>query len=175
MAAELGPRKERQAQVDGGEIQCVGGLLQLDPERFVCIERGRLFDQDVGEVGENPPVATFVGLGQRAAGHFAAQSQMVELRAARTQAGFDVAQTFAAGELREGQAEKLIPAGEAADFVVTTVTGDTALKLLGMNPVEQLGQDEFVGVHGRKIAVALPATDLPDSNRSHCWTGVWPT
>jgi hypothetical protein len=48
------------------------------------------------------------------------------------------------------------------------------LKLLGMNPVEQLGQNEFAGVHDRKIAAAPPTAESPDSNRSHHPTEVWP-
>ena len=99
---------------------------------------------------------------------------MVELRAARTQAGSDVAQTFAIGQLGKGQTEKLISAGKAADFVIGTIAGDAALKLLGMNPVEQLGQNEFAGVHDRKIAAAPPAAESPDSNRSHYPIEVWP-
>jgi hypothetical protein len=47
------------------------------------------------------------------------------------------------------------------------------LKLLGMNPVEQLGQNEFARVHDRKIAAAPPAAESPDSNRSHYPIEVW--
>lgn len=126
----------------------------------------------MGQIGVDAPVARFVGVGQRGAGDLAAQTQVVELRVARAQARFDVAQTFAIRELGEGQAEKLIPTGETADFVVAAVTGDAALKLLGMDPVEQLGQDEFSGVHGRKIAAHPAAAESPDSNRSHPRNGI---
>lgn len=52
-AAEGGPGKQREAQVNGGGVQRVGGGLEFDAERFAGVERGGLLDEDLGEVGED--------------------------------------------------------------------------------------------------------------------------
>ena len=165
-AAEARPRKQAQTQIDGRGVQRTGRLLQFDAQVVRGVKRAGLPNQTLRQRGVNAPVAGFVGVGQRGAGNVAAQSQMVELSLARTQAGFDIPQAFAIGQLGEGQTEKLIPAGEAADFVVATIAGDATLKLLRMNPVQELRQDEFAGVHGRKIEANRPPAEWPDSNRT---------
>ena len=63
------PRKHRQAQVDGGGIQGIDRLVQIDAERFVDIQRPRDTDQTLGEVGVNTPVANGIGIGQSIACH----------------------------------------------------------------------------------------------------------
>jgi hypothetical protein len=45
---------------------------------------------------------------------------------------------------------KLIPARTTADLVFATVAGDAALNLPEINPIEQLRQDEYAEVRGRK-------------------------
>ena len=62
------PGKERQAQINGGGIQSIGGGLEFKAKRFGGVERGGLPDQHLREVGEEVPVPFFVGVGQRAAG-----------------------------------------------------------------------------------------------------------
>jgi hypothetical protein len=149
-------------------------LVQIHADRIVRVQRPGDGNQYPGEVREDAPVAGFVGVGQRGAGNLAAQPQVVELRVTRAQARFDVAQTFAISQLGESQTEKLIPTGEPTHFVVAAIADNTALELLRMNPIEQLSQNEFAGVHDRKIAAPWPAAESPDSNRSHYSTELWP-
>jgi len=52
-----GPRKQRKAQVNGGGVQCIGGGLEFKTERLIGVKRGGLPDEDLGEVGKDPPVA----------------------------------------------------------------------------------------------------------------------
>lgn len=61
--AKSGPGEQTQAELDDGRIQSVSGLLQLDAERFLGIEGLGLLDEHGSEIGENAPVAFFVGLG----------------------------------------------------------------------------------------------------------------
>ena len=49
------------------ESKSVGGLIQIDAERFVGIEFPGLGDEDVGKIGVDAPVAPLVGVGQGAA------------------------------------------------------------------------------------------------------------
>ena len=157
--AEGGPRKQREAQVNGGGVQRVSGGLEFKTERFVGVERGGLLDEDVGEVGEDTPVAIFVGIGQRAAGGGLADAGVIEFRAEGRQAGFDVAQTFAPGQLGERPHEELFVGGQLADAKVAMVTGNTLVELVFGQEVEELGEDGATFVHkvkNRQSAVEHP-------------------
>src|SRR5271157_6496991 len=60
------PGKERKTKVDGGAVQSVDGLLQLHSEIFVGIQGARRTNQHLRQVGVDSPVASLVGIGQRA-------------------------------------------------------------------------------------------------------------
>ena len=77
--AEWRPGKDRQTQVDGGRIERVDGILQVDAERFVGIEPPRDADQALREVAVDAPVARRIGVGQRVARNVAAKAQVIEL------------------------------------------------------------------------------------------------
>src|ERR1035437_7909071 len=109
--AEGGPRKQREAQVNGGGVQRISGGLEFKAERFIGVERGGLLDEDVGEVSEDAPVAIFVGVGQRAAGSGLPDAGVIELGAEGRQTGFDVAQTFAPRQLGERPHEERFAGG----------------------------------------------------------------
>lgn len=144
---EGGPRKQREAEVDGGGIQRIGGGLEFGMKRFVGIERGGLPDEDLGEVSENAPVAVFIGVGQRAAGSGLTNAGVIEFWAEGCQAGFDVAQAFAPSELGKGQHEEVFVSWEFADAEVAVVTGDTLVELVFGEVVEELGEDGATFVH----------------------------
>ena len=55
VSAERSPRKQREAEVNGGGVQSVSCGLEFKAERFIRVERGGLLDEDLGEDG-----ATFV-------------------------------------------------------------------------------------------------------------------
>ena len=119
--AKLGPRKQRQAQVDSGGIQGIDRFGEIDRKRFLGIQTARGADKGVGKLGVDAPVARLVGVGQRAAAHRATQSHVIELGRLRVQTRFDIAQAFAIGQLREGHREKLVQAAERADVEIAAV------------------------------------------------------
>ncbi|MCH7751340.1 MAG: hypothetical protein IH898_04210 [Planctomycetes bacterium] len=51
-------------QIDRGGIQCINGYLQIEGEFLFGVEQSCLADQDLGEVGVDPPVACLVGIRQ---------------------------------------------------------------------------------------------------------------
>ena len=61
------PRKYRKAQIDGGRIQCVDRLREIDAKRFVHVERPSYSDQALCEVGVDAPVSNRIRIGQRVA------------------------------------------------------------------------------------------------------------
>ena len=51
------PRKDAQAQVDGGRVECVGCLLQFSRKAVAGVKLSGGVDQAHGEVGVDAPVA----------------------------------------------------------------------------------------------------------------------
>ena len=86
-------------------------------------------------------------MGQSVAGNLAPDAQMVEFGLDCPQTGLDIPQAFPVGELGEGHAEKLIPAGEALHLVVAVVPLDAFAELVCGDKVHQLGKDRFPGIH----------------------------
>ena len=108
------PRKHRQAQIDGGRVERIGAALQLGTERIVGIQHAGTRNQNLREVGEDAPIVTLIGIGQRRSRNAATNAHVIQLVGRTPQAVLNVAQTLAIGELREGHAQELVPTGEAA-------------------------------------------------------------
>lgn len=148
VSAKLSPRKQRQTQVDGGSIESVDGLIELDAERFVAVKGARHSDQHMGEVGVDSPVAHLIGVGQGVARNLTANAHVIELGGLGSQTRFDVSETLAIGQLGKGHREKLIPARKALDFVAALVAPHAAAKFVrGGNKVHQLSKNRFAGIH----------------------------
>lgn len=79
-------------------------------EGIAGVKRTRDSDQVLGEIGVDAPVAPLVGVRQGGARHRVAEAHVIELGAEGAQAGLDVAQAFAVGQLGKGHGEKLLPA-----------------------------------------------------------------
>ncbi len=84
--AKLGPGKKRQAQIDGGGIERVNSLGQLDAEAVVRVEHAGAGNQHLREVGVDAPIAHRVCMGQGIARDLAANAEMVKLGVLRAQA-----------------------------------------------------------------------------------------
>jgi len=128
--AELGPRKKRQATIDGRGIEGINGLLRLNSRMFVGIENSRLADQDVGEIGIDPPVADLVGMSLGVAGDSSSKAHVIELLLIATKAGLDISKAFPIRELGETHTKELIPARKRYDLAAALVPIDTFLKFV---------------------------------------------
>mgnify|MGYP001328468049 FL=1 len=129
------------------ESKAIDGLGQLHAERFVAIEIAGGGNQDAGEVGVDAPVAMLVGVSQRVAGNLSPKTHVIQLGLLGAQTGFDIAKTFAVGELSKGQTQELIPAGEILDVAIAVVTIDAKLKLVGRKQVHQLRENGSAKIH----------------------------
>ena len=147
VAAELGPREQREAKVNGGGVQRVGRGFELGAERVLGVKRGGLRDEDLSAVGEESPVAMFAGVGGSAAGDGLAETGVIEFWAERGQTGFDGAQTFTPGELGESEHEAVFVGGEFADEEVAAVAGDTLVEIVLGKEIQELGEDSATFVH----------------------------
>src|SRR3546814_5519045 len=85
-------------------------------------------DQGLREIGMDPPVTAFIGIGQRAAGDAATDPQVKQLGLVCAQAQLDVAQALAAGKLGERHAQELVQARKAFDVTLPVVLGDQSSK-----------------------------------------------
>ena len=136
--AEPRPRKQRQTEVDGGQVQRVQTVIQIDADRVVGIQRPRHADQHLGKVRVDAPIARRVGVGQRRARRATAEPRVIEFAVQRTKARFDVPQAFAVSHLREGHRQILIPTRELPQTVIALVTADTTTELSIRKEADQL-------------------------------------
>ena len=130
VSSELGPGEKREAEIDGGGIQSIGGLIQFDPEGIVGVEVARLADENLCKVGVDSPISDLVGMSERIARNVASKTHVIEFPLSRAQTSFDVPEAFPIGQLSESHAEKLVPARKVFDLVVAVVTLNTFLKLV---------------------------------------------
>lgn len=161
------PRKYRQAQIDGGRIQCVDRLREIDPKRFVHVERSSYSDQALCEVGIDAPVSNRIRIGQRVARHRTAKSHVIELGGLAAQTGFDVAQTLAKGQLRECHTQKLVETSEVFDLALSIVASDTSAESSQRQVRHNLRKNKFACVHWQSSQSGwkYPECYVPSSNR----------
>ena len=143
------PGKQGQAQVDGGGIQRIDGLLEVDRERFVSVQGACLTDENLSEVGVNMPVAPLVGVRQSISGNRAAKAHVIKAWSDRTQTSLDIAQTFAVAELGERHTEKLVQTRERLDVEVPTITRYASAQFSVQEQVHQLRKYSAAKVHVR--------------------------
>jgi len=144
VTAKLSPREKREAEIYGGGVQCISILFQFDSKGFVGVKSQSLLNQHLSKVGEDAPVAFFVGVGQGAASDRMAQTAVVEFGADSMEASGDVAQTLAIGELGKSHGQKLFVSGERAHATVAAVASDTLVQLVLGQLVHEFEQTRFV-------------------------------
>ena len=135
---ELSPREKRQTEVDGGSVEGIDCLFQLDTKVFVGVKSSGLGNQDLSEVGVDAPISDLVGVSQGIARHVSSKAHMIELLLVAPEASLDVSETFAIGELGKTHTKELIPAGKRFDLVVALVALDTFLKFVLGEELHQL-------------------------------------
>jgi len=165
---ERRPRKHRQAQVDGRGVECIDGVLQIDAEGLVDIQRPGDADQALGEVGVDAPVAHRVRIGQCIARHRRANPEVIKLGVLGAQAGFDVAQALAKGQLCKRHAQKLVQTREQLDLAFASIPGHASAKRRQRKVLHQLREHQLALVHRsspRSCASQGRRTGVRSSNR----------
>ena len=135
------PREDGQTEIDDRGIERVDRVRQVDRQRLVDIEGARRPNETLREVGVDTPIAGLVGIRQRRSRDAGADARVIEPGLHRTQARFDITQTLAVGELREGHAQILIPAREPRRLVVAAVSRDARLEFARRHMGHQLSED----------------------------------
>src|SRR6266705_1430493 len=100
-----------------------------------------------GEIGEDAPVVSFIGVRQGRASNPTTESHVVKFAAHRSQARLDVAQTLAVRELSESHRQILIPAGQTSVVLIAVIAGHTLLELDVGEMSDQLRENGSAGIH----------------------------
>jgi len=119
--AEMCPREQRQAQVDGCGVKCIDRLLQLQAEVVLGIKPSSLRDKYLGEISIDTPVPFLIGFGQGTSSDTSSNTHVVTSGRDGTQAGFDITQAFSICQLSKGHTEVLVPAGKTDHLVIAVV------------------------------------------------------
>lgn len=144
---ELCPRTEAQSQIDDTGIQSINRFVQCHSQWVIGVELTSLPQEQLGQISIDAPVTLLIGIGQRTAANWCPEPQMVLVSRTSVEASFNVPEPLAPGQLCKGHANELAPAGELTDFVIAPISNNAAMKLLRVNPVEQLSQHVLSGVH----------------------------
>ena len=112
------PWMYRQTQVDGSRIEGIHGGIQIDPNRFVGIERPRHRNQILRKISINLPRTSGIRVRQRVARNgLATESHVIQPVCLCPQIDFDVAQGFSVGQLSECHSEELIQTRKILNLV----------------------------------------------------------
>ncbi len=147
-AAKRGPRKQRQTQVDGGGVESIYGIRQVQPQVFGLVQNAGLRDQALSEVGVDAPVSALVGLGQCGPFDRRTKTHVVQLGGLRGQTDLDIAQTFAIGQLGKRQDPKVFGARQCPHPVIAVVTRDESSKGGPWQTIHQLCKQGLADIHG---------------------------
>jgi len=148
---EVGPREKSQRQVDGRGVERIDRVVQIQAKILARIQRPGLLHQTFGEVLPDPPVSRFVGIGESGFCNRFGESKMIERLGPCIEASSDVAQPVPGSHLRENHAGELLSESKMADRDCGLVSLYYAVERLEVDQVENLGENEASGVHGRKF------------------------
>ena len=81
---------EGEKGADGGGVEGVGGLLEVDNEVVASAKFAGLPNQDIGEIGPDAPVPMFVGVGQSVSRDRRTHAHVPEFVLMGAQTAFDV-------------------------------------------------------------------------------------
>ena len=156
---EMGPGKQRQAQIDGGRVHCEDWASEPQPQILVPIQGQGRDDQTLPERFEQPIVSALCGIGQRRAGDRVAKPNVIELGSLGVQTCHQIAQPRPARELRISQANEMAPGREGRHPLVGLVDIDQMLEIAERNELQQLRKDCLALVHDRASSARKTGDD----------------
>lgn len=144
--SEMRPWEDRQAQINGGSINGINHLVEIESVGVTCIQPLRLADENLSECFVNAPVTMLVRVSQIRSGNVTSNAHRIAV-SATSEAGFNVAQTLPKSDLCEGHRDELISIGHAPAFPRHRMQRHTALKLLAVQRIENLSEYQAASVH----------------------------
>jgi hypothetical protein len=136
VSAKLSPAEQAQAEVDSGGIEHVGRLFQGYTKAVFGIQSPGDSDEHLCEVGIDPPISRFVGIGQCTSRDLSPEAGVIEFGLHGSQTGLDISQAFAKGQLSECHAKKLVETVEGSRTMVAAIATDTASEIAERHKVD---------------------------------------
>ncbi len=130
--------EQTQTQIDGGGIQRVDRVLEIEFQVLAQIKLASAPDQNWGQVGSDSPVARLVGIGQGGALTAVSKSHGVQLARVGSKRHFDVKQTLSPSQLSKSHDAKLLLASQAPQTRVTAIARHNARKAFQWNELHDL-------------------------------------
>ena len=121
---------------------------QLHPEGLGGVERPGDSDEDLDKVSHDSLIARVVRIDQRAPGHGSPDAHVIEPGLHRAEAGLDVAQALAVGQVGEGQTDEQVETREATDLVVALLATPAATELGQRQEIHHMREDRSADMHG---------------------------
>ncbi len=145
---EACPRKDRQAKVDGGRVNCVDcGLNVIDPARFIDAHFSSPIDKQQRELLEYSEIPLRVGVGQGTSGNRASKPEVIELRLPRPQTVLNIAQAFPEGKQCKCESQQVIPRGERRRLIVASILGNDSSEISLREEIDDLREYETSRMH----------------------------
>src|SRR5262245_13515014 len=164
---KLGPRKQRQAQVDGSSIQGIDCFGKIHRKGILSIQTTCRADKTLSELRIDSPVPPLVGVCQHTSTHRAPKAHVIELAGLCTETRLDVAQALAVGQLREGHSQKLVQAAEGAHVEIAAILCHQTTKGMPRRELHELGENQIATVHQHLPGKSRKSAEntLANSNR----------
>ena len=145
--AKRGPLEQAQTQVDGGGVQGVDRVLEIESQVLVQIKLASAPDQNRSQVGPNSPVARLVGICQGGAMNAVAKYHGVQLARVGSKSYFDIAQALAPSQLCKGHDAKLLGASQTSYARVAAIAGHDSGKACPWNELHDLRKQGLADIH----------------------------
>lgn len=144
--SEMRPGEDRQTQVDGGSVDGINHLVEIESVGVTGIQPPRLADENLSECFINAPVPMLVRVSEVCSSDVASDAHCVAV-GATPQTSFDVAKALTERHLGKGHRKELIACGHGFTGSRHRVQRHGAIELLSVNEICNLCEDETSGVH----------------------------
>jgi hypothetical protein len=141
------PRKQRQAQIDGGGIQGEDLLSLLQSMLFVVIEFSSLFYENECQFLIHLQRSGSVGVGKSTQGYFITPTHVISIAVHSIQSGDHVTQTVTEGQLSKAHGYELNLARELTYTMISIVSLYYFSKVIFGNNIHKLSKDCFFRIH----------------------------
>ena len=124
-----------------------------------------VFSASAGNLGEDAPVAVFVGVGQIRSRHPTTDTHAIRRRPPPEQTGLDAAQTLPVGQLREHHRGKVIVGRERTRRPRHRKSSRRPRQLHLIQACDDLGEDGRTGIHFRPRMADKPLSPTTSATR----------
>lgn len=157
--SEMRPGKDRQAQINGGSIDGINHLVEIESIGVPGIQPSCLADENLSECFVNAPVPMLVRVSEVCPRDIATNAHCVAV-GATPEASFNIAKALAESDLGKSHREELIAGGHALACSRHGVQRHGAIELLSVDEIGNLCEDKASSVHPL-LRMNLPTEDQP--------------